>query len=170
MTPDQIALAQLEVDKLQAWITGLAIFLGPLLGVIFTLWFKKRKEQADQQQRLFLTLMAHRKSNPPTFDFVNALNLIDVVFAQHRRVVSLWHEYYDMLCQNTVNWHLAEAKYLDLLFEMARALGYKSLAQTEISKFYSPVAHGNQSQETQQELLRVLKATACFEVEPKTEQ
>lgn len=172
MTPDQIALAQLEVAKLQAWITALAIFLGPLAGVIFTLWFQGRKERKDQQARLFLILMAHRKSNPPTFDLVNGLNLIDVVFAKHRSVVDLWHQYYDLLSQSPVNWHLAEAKYLDLLSEMAKVLGYESLSQTDISKFYSPVAHGNQaqlSQETQQELLRVLKASAHFEVGKKIE-
>jgi hypothetical protein len=165
MTPDQLAIAQLEVAKIQTGITALAIFLGPLAGVIFTLWFQKRKESKDAKQRLFLTLMAHRKANPPTFDLVNGLNLIDVVFAEHREVVSLWHQYYDLLCQSPVNWHLAEPKYLDLLSEMARVMGYGNLLQTDISRFYSPIAHGNQAQlnqDIQQELLRVLKNSNSF--------
>lgn len=170
MTPDQIALANLEISKLQTWITALAIFIGPLSGVLFTLWFQARKERKDQKQRLFLTLMAHRKSNPPTFDLVNGLNLIDVVFSEHRQVVTLWHEYYDLLCQTPVNWHLAESKYLDLLSEMAKVLKYSDLSQTDISRFYSPIAHGNQAQlsiSTQLELLRVLQNTARIPVDPR---
>lgn len=170
MSADQLALAQFELSKLQAWITAIAIVVGPLAGVLFTLWFQKRKELRDAQHRLFLTLMAHRRSYPPTFDWANALNLIDVVFANNRGIVGLWHQYYDLLCQDPVNWHLADAKYLDLLAAIGRSLGYKDLSQTDISKFYSPRAHGNQAQlamETQTELLRVLKATERVPVQPR---
>lgn len=169
MTANEIAYAQLITSQWQLWVTGLAIFIGPLAGVIFTLWFQSRKEKNDAKNRLFLNLMAHRKSNPPTFDLVNGLNLIDAVFSKHRSVVQLWHEYYDLLCQNPVNWHLAEAKYLDLLSEMARILGYSGMSQTAIARFYSPNAHINQAQlnlDIQIELLRVLKSSgkAHFEV------
>lgn len=169
MTPDQIAIAQLNFSQWQLWVTGLAIFLGPLAGVIFTLWFQAHKDKADQKNRLFLSLMAHRKSNPPNFDLVNGLNLIDAVFAKDRKIVELWHQYYDFLCQTPVNWHLAEAKYLDLMSEMARVLGYSELSQTSIARFYSPIAHGNQVQlnsEIQIELLRVLKASQSLSFTP----
>lgn len=172
MTHEQIALTQLNLAEWQLWVTGLAIFLGPLTGVLFTLWFQSRKDKNNQKQHLFLILMAHRKSYPPTFELVNGLNLIDVVFAEHRRVVELWHEYYDLLCHNPVNWQLTEPKYLDLLAEMAKILGYDKLAQTDISKFYSPRAHGDQTQllqDTQNELLRVLKNTERFVVVPRNE-
>ena len=169
MTPTDISIAQLLLAKWQLWVTGLAIFLGPLAGVIFTLWFQARKEKLDAKNRLFLTLMAHRKSNPPTFDLVNGLNLIDAVFSKNPSVVVLWHQYYDLLCYPTVNWHLAEAKYLDLLSEMAKVLGYSELSQTAIARFYSPNAHVNQNQmnfDIQTELLRVLKSSgkANFEI------
>jgi len=85
----------------------------------------------------------------------------------------LWHKYYDLLCHDPVNWQLAEPKYLDLLAEMARILGYNKLAQTDISKFYSPRAHGDQaqlSQETQSELLRVLKNTERLVIVARDQQ
>ena len=172
MSPEEIAFANLAVAKLQLWVTGLAILLGPLAGVIFTLWFQARKEKNDAKNRLFLILMAHRKSNPPTFDLVNGLNLIDAVFSKNQSVVLLWHQYYDLLSQERVNWHLAEAKYLDLLSEMAKVLGYSELSQTSIARFYSPVAHGNQAQlneNIQLELLRVLKASSSLQVTPLNE-
>ena len=172
MIPEHIALAQIEIAKLQLWVTSLAIFLGPLSGVIFTIWFQRRKDRKDQKQRLFVALMAHRKSSPPAFDLVNGLNLIDIVFSQHRQVVELWHQYYDLLCHDPVNWPLAEAKYLDLLYQMAKVLGHKNLAQTDISRFYSPIAHTNQAHlsiSTQIELLRVLQNTASLSASPKSD-
>lgn len=51
---------------------------------------------------------------------------------------------------------------LDFLSEMAKELGYKKLAQTDIGKFYVPEAHAQvavKQGEVQEEFLRVLKAT-----------
>lgn len=61
MTPDQVALQTLGVTEIHTWITGLAIFMGPLAGVLFTLWFQGRKELCDAKERLFLVLMPERK-------------------------------------------------------------------------------------------------------------
>lgn len=151
-------------------INIIAVIVGPIVAVGITLWYQDRKEKRDAQYRLFTVLMAHRKSNPPTFDLVNGLNLIDVVFSQHRKTVDLWHEYYAMLGQKDVNWQIADSKYLDLLASMAKVLGYKNLLQTDISRYYSPVAHGNQAElneKIQNEFLRVLQNTASIAVEKK---
>jgi hypothetical protein len=148
-------------------INIIAVIVGPIVAVCITLWYQDRKEKRDAKIRLFTMLMAHRKSNPPTFELVNGLNLIDVVFSQHRKIVDLWHEYYDMLSQKPINWQIAESKYLDLLANMARDLGYKNLLQTDISRYYSPVAHGNQfeiNDKIQTEWLRVLENTGSFVV------
>lgn len=161
MTSEQISVAQLVV-------TTFAIILGPFFGAYFTLSYQKRKEEKDEKNRLFLMLMAHRKSYPPSLELVNGLNLIDAVFTKHPEVVRLWHDYYDLLCQNPVNGHLMEAKYLDLLSEMAKVLGYASMSQTAIARFYSPTAHINQANlnfEIQNELLRVLKSSTAINFE-----
>ncbi len=148
----------------------IAVIVGPIVAVIITLWYQSREEKRNDKYRLFTILMAHRKSNPPTFDLVQGLNLIDLVFADHREIVDLWHQYFELLCQDPVNWQIAGAKYLDLLAAMGKVLGYKDLKQTDISRFYSPVAHGNQAElnyNTQIELLRVLKNTAALVVTKK---
>jgi len=148
----------------------LAVIIGPIIAVLITLWYQSYKQQRDNQHKLFTILMAHRKSNPPPFDLVNGLNLIDIVFSKHRKIVDLWHEYFDLLCQDPVNWGIAEPKYLDLLANMAKVLGYKNLLQTDISRFYSPKAHGNQAEineKIQAEWLRVLQNTAAFVVTKK---
>lgn len=148
----------------------IAVISGPIIAVAVTLWYQQRKEKRAAKYHLFTILMAHRKSNPPTFDLVQGLNLIDVVFASNRKIVYLWHEYFDLLCQDQVNWQIAEPKYLDLLASIANELGYKNLLQTDISRFYSPRAYGAQAElneKTQKEFLRVLENTASFVVTRK---
>ncbi len=152
--------------ELQFVINIVAIILGPILAVIITLAYQKFKEKRDAKMRLFLTLMAHRKSYPISYDWVQALNLIDVVFANHSQVVKLWHEYYDYLHEETKKFTKRDHKYLELLSEMARCLNYKNLQQTDIDKFYTPIAHGDQAAlnyKVQTELLRVLENTGAFQ-------
>lgn len=170
MTPDQIALAQLEVCKLQAWITAAAIFLGPLAGVLFTLWFQSRKDKAAEKHRLFLTLMGERRGLVISPQLAQALNTIDVVFSDNLAVVALWHKYYALLSQ-----HPSEERahtWLELLAAMALDLRYSNLKQTDLDKFYIPQGHVDQldfQREVQTEWLRVLKKTERFVVEPRNE-
>jgi hypothetical protein len=154
--------------------TILALVLSPVMAVLIsvgiTIWYQNRKQKLDAKHQLFRTLMAHRKASPPPFELVNSLNLIDVIFADNHQVVVLWHNYYNSLHQKEVNWPNAQHQYLDLLSEIAKSLDYKSLSQTDIDKFYTPVAHGEMAEvnwKIQKELLRVLENTARFVVERK---
>jgi hypothetical protein len=55
--------------------------------------------------------------------------------------------------------------YLEMMSELAKVLGYKTLTQTDIDKFYSPEAIGLQNSrvyEAQTEFLRVLKNSKSF--------
>jgi hypothetical protein len=79
-----------------AVLTLLALLFSPIIAVCITLWWQNRKEKRDAKRRLFMTLMMHRKFLTPTYDWVNALNLIDVVFADNSNVVTLWHDLYTL--------------------------------------------------------------------------
>ena len=146
-----------------------AIIIGPVVAVVITLWWQQQKEERDSKRKLFLTLMAHRRRYPPTVEWVNALNVIDVVFAVHPQVVDLWHQYYASLVNPPANQNFEQREhtYLLMLSAMARALGFRRLEQTDIDKFYTPQAHSDQmalNYACQTEWLRVLKNTARFEV------
>lgn len=162
--------------SLETW-TIVAIFSGPVVAVLIsvgiTIWHQKLKQRGDAQRSVFMTLMANRRAYPPPYDLVNSLNLIDVVFAGHPQVLLLWHNYYDLLHQTPLNHEALQHKQLDLLSEMAKSLGYKSLSQTDIDKFYSPIAHGESAEltyKTQKELLRVLQNTACVLVDKRDDE
>jgi len=153
-----------------AVLTLLAILFSPVIAVCITLWWQNRKEKRDAKIRLFTTLMAQRKTTPPTYDWVQALNLIDVVFAKDEEVVRLWHELY-ALFQNPQRTQTQDHKYIELLSEMASVLGYRKLKQTDIDKFYYPQSYIDAllaQNEAQAQWLRVLKNTEHFLAEPRS--
>lgn len=153
---------QMEIKDIA---TIVALVLGPVIAVVITLWSQKRSERRLAKLQLFVTLMANRRA-APSREWVNALNLIDVIYANETRIVQLWHQLYDALNIQPFNNQTFTHKYLDLLSAMANSLGYSSLKQTDIDKFYMPQGLGDQaalSIDTQKEWLRVLKATSTLQ-------
>lgn len=168
MNPQELAEAQVHIASLQLWITGLAIFLGPLAGVLFTLWFQNRKEKKAAQQQLFITLMGERKGLKISPVMASALNTIDVVYSASPKVRELWHKYYTLLSQppGEERGHT----WLELLTAMADELGYPRLKQTDLDKFYVPQGHVDEMEFQRRaagQWLRVLENTERFLVEPR---
>lgn len=122
----------------------LATALGPIAAVLITLWHQDRAQKRGAMQRLFITLMAHRKSFPPAVEWVRALNLIDVIYSGHPKVVGAWHSLYDYMHVKPIDMKQFEHRHIELLTAMAKVLGY-DIQQTDIDKFYSPQAHGDQA-------------------------
>ena len=144
----------------------------------FILWgmgivYQNRKAKRDAKMNLFFTLMRTRKNPLIPRERVDALNLIDVVFQDDRRVRNAWREYLDTLNAKSPNFESSNSFLLDLLSEMATSLGYKQLKQTEIDRFYEPVLFGNDrnvQEEITSEFLRVLKASKSFSESKKVEK
>ena len=153
-------------------LTIFVILIGPIAAVLITIWFQERNNHQIAKHNLFLTLMAHRKSFPPPEEWVKSLNLIDVVFAKHPKVVGLWHRYHEYLNQAAHRPDFAphSHNYIELLSAKATALGYKTLQQIDIDKFYTPQFYGDRfgmGEKLQQEFLRVLENTSSFVTTPK---
>ncbi|MDO8459310.1 MAG: hypothetical protein Q7T07_20600 [Burkholderiaceae bacterium] len=171
MTPDQVALQTLKVMEIQTWITGLAILLGPLAGVLFTLWFQGRKEKRDAKERLFLVLMSERKNHLISKDVTKALNQMDVVFADKPHIKALWHKYYSLL--SLPPGEDRKHTWLEMLASISQELGYKGLSQVDLDKFYIPQGHVDDA-EYQKKMAglwqRVLENTERFVVLPRTDK
>lgn len=105
------------------------------------LW-QKNKAKDDAKRELFFNLMANRKATPNK-EWVDALNTIDIVFQDNKKVRKAWREFYDSLDEKSQYYKESNSFKLDLLSEMANALGYKNLKQTEIDRFYSPKYFAN---------------------------
>lgn len=142
-----------------------AVAIMPLLIWIAGNGYEKRKSKRDAKRNLFFTLMKNRKSFYATKEKVDALNLIDVVFQDDRKVRNAWREYLASLNQNSPDFSNNNAFLLDLLSEMALSLGYKELKQTEIDRFYEPQVYVDDrtvSQKLTSEFLRVLGSSRSF--------
>lgn len=146
----------------------IAILVSPVFAVSITLWYTKQQDKRRQKMNLFLTLIATRKELPTPARFVDALNMIDVVFNGNNKVISAWktlfasyqtHPFDNQAIKN------ADNKLLDLLDVMAKSLGYKDIKQTDYDAFYSPVLFSEQmffQQNLNKELLRVLQNSESF--------
>lgn len=124
-------------------LTIIALVIVPIGSVIITIWYQNRKEQRDQKRRTFFTLVALRDSMPIPYDFVTALNTIDIVFHDDSKVLAAWKKYYQNLNSDNspANLKARLDLKLDLLYEMAQALGYTKWRQTEMGSYYQPVAY-----------------------------
>jgi len=100
----------------------------------------KYKAKSD----LFLMLFSLR-GNPMSYDYVNGLNKIDIVFQDEEKVLGAWGKLFDSLNRKDQVDAVSEWDRLrtDLLSTMAESLGYKSIKQTVIQQHYSPQAHAN---------------------------
>lgn len=64
----------------------IAVAVIPIIVWVLGIKYQDRKAKKDAQLRVFLTLMADRKSNPITKEWVDALNIIDIVFQDNKEV------------------------------------------------------------------------------------
>ena len=149
------------------WLTPeiLAIIIGPLSAVLITLFYQRYREKRNAKLNLFLNLVSQRKENPIPKSFVYALNTIDVVFNDNKKVKAAWKELFNSTPENIFQYDIFNRKLLDLLDAMAKSLGYSSIKQTDFDEYYSPKVYGLQNiftDELQQNLLRVLKNSDSF--------
>jgi len=119
-----------------------AVAIIPLIVWWLGVHWQKSKAKDDAKRELFFNLMANRKATPNK-EWVDALNTIDIVFQDNKKVRKAWREYYDSLDEKSQYYKESNSFKLDLLSEMANALGYKDLKQTEIDRFYSPKYFSN---------------------------
>src|SRR6266849_586600 len=78
------------------WLTLAAIILGPILAVATQLLMQARKAKRDTKLWVFNTLMSYRAMilNP---NFVQAFNLVDVVFYKNAEVRKKRKEFLDIV-------------------------------------------------------------------------
>src|SRR5713226_6024838 len=79
-------------------VGGASAILAAFGAAATTLWWQNRQQTRNAKLRVFSTLMMHRKASPPTVEWVNSVNLIDLVFADDENVLAKWHELYGILC------------------------------------------------------------------------
>lgn len=145
-------------------ISIIAILVSPAVAVLISMWIQKRKDKLQYKRFIFSNLMATRHQFISD-EIVRALNMIDVAFHDNKNVRKLWKEYLDMLNNQGLNnpsgWKQRDIKRLELIQEMAKAVGYgKEITHLDVDRVYMPTGLAEERQRAKEigdELLRVLK-------------
>ena len=143
MTPkDYFEIAYWIISLLILGVTVYWIAISPIKAVETGRKLDEEKNKYEYKKELFLTLFSLR-GNPTSYEFVNKLNQIDIVFQDDDKVLDAWNKLFDSLGQKDLvnQYQTYEILRTNLLSEMAQTLGYKKLKQTDILKNYSPIAH-----------------------------
>lgn len=124
-----------------------AIIIIPIAAVLIAQWLQNRAEKRKDKMQIFKALMTSRAVGW-TNESVNALNVLDIVFANDKSVRAAWKELsdkYNILKpdeQEQKKIKLAEYKLLEAI---ACSLGYKDKITWEtIQNPYMPVGMANQ--------------------------
>jgi len=152
-------------------INTIAIILGPIIAVIVTLIYQNYKAKRNDREHLFKVLMVNRKAYPPDREWIKALNVIPIYFANNKKILSMWYQYYNLLNETGDNIDKMRGHaYLELLSGIALSLGYKNLQQTDIDKYYFPKIIESESQKINElfdDLLRIAQNTERLLLEKK---
>ena len=140
----------------------IAIFIIPVVAVIVGQHLQNRAEIRKDKMHIFKVLMTSRIYGW-TQESVHCLNIIDIVFADDKKVRDAWKDLYDKYCvenpDGTQINKIQNAQY-KLLETMANSLGYKDKVTWEtIQNPYIPkgmlqqINERNQSQQAYNNLL-----------------
>ena len=124
-----------------------AIIIIPIAAVLIAQWLQNRAEKRKDRMQIFKALMTSRIYGW-TPESVNALNVIDIVFANDKSVRAAWKDLNDKYNvsdpdeQHLKKIQLAQYKLLEAI---ANSLGYKDKITWEtIQNPYMPVGMANQ--------------------------
>lgn len=140
---------QTEGEKMTIndYLTLAALIIIPIVAVVIAQWLQNRSEKRKDKMQIFKTLMTSRIYGW-TPDSVNALNIIDIVYSDDKKVRAAWKDLNDKYrVTNPDQQHLKKienAQY-KLLEAMANSLGYKDKITWEtIQNPYIPVGMAQQ--------------------------
>ena len=113
--------------ELKDWISIIALIVIPIVAVIIGQYLQTRAKKREDKMRIFTTLM-NTRAFAWTKESVEALNMIDVVFVNDKKVRSAWAKLLDSYYSTEKSEQIASKRITlknKLLEEMACCLGYK---------------------------------------------
>ena len=132
--------------------TIMASIISGLLGVLLTLVVQRVVCIQEQKVFVFRTLLANRHQITSD-ESVKALNMIDVVFYQHKDVRKRFEEFIEASNKKPVDGNLIITKYLRLVESVGVAVGMNDIDWERINYcYYNPIALAERTQEN--DLLR----------------
>jgi hypothetical protein len=122
--------------KLLDWATLFALFAGPILAVLITLWSEKRRHSRQQQVQTMRMLISTRHL-PGDPVYTQAINLVPIEFNRQSKIMAAWRAYVDVVRfkpqagDEKSHYALVIGKQTSLVFQILQHLGY-DLPENEI--------------------------------------
>ena len=145
----------------------IAIIVIPIAAVLIGQWLQSGSEKRKDKMQIFKILMTSRIYGW-TQDSVHCMNIIDIVFADDKKVRTQWKAYYDKLCVGNPteeDFKKIETEKYKLLEAIAQSLGYKNKITWEtIQNPYIPkglsasMEQQQQYQNGQLEMMEIIKS------------
>ncbi|AHW61545.1 hypothetical protein SAMN05444285_1614 [Draconibacterium orientale] len=112
--------------------------IAAFIGAMSAFWYQKRLEKRRDKKSVIYTLMMYRNAGANEIEWINALNVIDVVFNKDKKVRELYRTFISQ-CEPDLfkNGQWRETFY-ELVEEMGKCSGYRKLSKSEIRSFYAP--------------------------------
>ncbi|MDN0062512.1 hypothetical protein QVN96_14090 [Mediterraneibacter glycyrrhizinilyticus] len=108
-------------------INIVALIVVPIVAVLIGQHLQNRAQKRKDKMEIFKTLMIAR--NGWTVESVRALNVIDIIFVNDKKVRNAWRDLYDKYrVENPDNAHLEKIRQAQykLIEEIVNSLGYKN--------------------------------------------
>jgi hypothetical protein len=110
------------------------------VGAILAFRYQHTLELKRDKRHIIQALMMYRNVGANELDFIKALNAVDIVFHDNKRVRTLLHTYFDQVTEPYFHNYQWRDTFFEMLYEMAQSSGYSNLTKDDIRNYYSPRA------------------------------
>jgi len=114
--------------------------LAACIGAILAFRYQHTLELKRDKRHIIQALMMYRNVGANELDFIKALNAVDIVFHNNKKVRELLHTYFDQTVEPYFQNYQWRDTFFEMLYEMAQSSGYSNLTKDDIRNYYSPKA------------------------------
>lgn len=130
-------------------VTGVAVYIGPIRAVKIARQEEERAQKTKQKADIFAALMKTRRFQLDP-EHVSSLNLIQVYFGDDAAVLAAYKAYIRLLSRRAIPgvadesfWKERDDAFIELVYEIAKALGSSQDKKEIESLAYSPEGWAN---------------------------
>ena len=110
------------------------------IGAVLAFRYQHTLELKRDKRHIIQALMMYRNVGANELDFIKALNAVDIVFHDNKKVRTLLHTYFDQVTEPYFHNYQWRDTFFEMLYEMAQSSGYSNLTKDDIRNYYSPRA------------------------------
>lgn len=124
----------------------IAIIISPILALLISQSLQAKHEKQSEKLQILKTLMTQRIL-PKSVEYVNALNTIDIIFADSKSVREAYKSLYESYHQKDFDYTKSQTKLTKLIEAIVADVGYKEkITWDTIQQPYYPIWLDNEIQ------------------------